>query len=372
MRTRRLREAITIVAVGMAVATAGDVRGSEVFGYEEWQEAVRARQLDPADVIYPFHATEEMRQWATERLRLHMTLEASKKLEVLQQALFDSDEFEFAYQDAVTLTGEQAFLARHGNCLAFTSMFVALSRSVGIPTFLVKVRRAPEVERDNTVVVVNRHVVAGYRTATDMALYDFYFTSATPYMQHWVIDDVQASAMFHNNLGGEAIRDDDLTTAVHHLDIATRLDPGWAPGWVNLGVARFRLGDNDGAMAAYERALEVEPGNSSALSNISVLHLQQGREEEARTALKAASEGRANPFILIAMADMEMTRGNFDAAERYLRRARWWYRDEPEVFDAMARLARKRGDLQQANEHAAEAAALRRDRSGTGVDAPMG
>lgn len=372
MDFRRLRQAITIAAVGVAAAMPGEVRADEVIGFEEWQKAVRARQLDPADVIYPFHATEEMRLWAAEQLRLYHLLKPSEQLEVLQQALFEADEFEFAYQDAVTLTGEQAFSARHGNCLAFTSMFVALSRSVGIPTFLVKVRRAPEVDRDDTVVVVNRHVVAGYRTSADMSLYDFYFMSATRYMQHWVIDDVQASAMFHNNLGGEAIRRDDLAEAVHHLEITTRLDPAWAPGWVNLGVARFRLGDTDGAMAAYERALEVEPGNSSALSNISVLHLQQGRKEEARTALKAASEGRANPFILIAMADMEMNRGDLDAAERYLRRARWWYRDEPEVYDAMSRLARRRGDVERADAHAREAAELRRDRAPAAAETPMG
>ena len=198
--------------------------------------------------------------------------------------------------------------------MAFTSMFVALSRSVGIRTFLVKVRRAPEANRDESVVVVNRHVVAGYRGPDKMTLYDFYVTSATPYIQHRVIDDLQASAMFHNNLGGAAIRDGDFDAAIRHLDIAIGLDPSWAPAWVNLGVARFRLGDSEGAMRAYERALEEEPGNSSAFSNIALLYRQQGREEEARTALMAAAEGRANPFTLIAMADVEIGRGDLDAA----------------------------------------------------------
>jgi Flp pilus assembly protein TadD len=372
MKRRWFASVIAAAVVAAAVPSWSEGAGSGAFNHEAWMDAVRSRGLDPADVVYPFHATDEMREWTAERLMAYQALGPSKQLEVLQQELFDPKQFDFAYQDAVTLAAPDAFAARHGNCMAFTSMFVALARSVGIPTFLVKVRRAPEADRDETVVVVNRHVVAGYRGTNEMSLYDFYVTSATPYIQHWVIDDVQASAMFHNNLGGEAIRKGDLAAAERHLVIATRLDPDWAPAWVNLGVARFRSGDAAAAMSAYERALEIEPGNSSALTNIALVHRQEGRDEEARAALRAAAEGRANPFTLIAMADVEMGRGDFDAAEKYLRRARWWYRDEPEVYDAMARLARRRGDDRRAADYAEDAAALRRQRSGEGrADTPM-
>ena len=143
--------------------------------------------------------------------------------------------------------------------MSFTALFVALSRSLGMPTFLVAVTRQPEVIKENGLVVVNRHVVAGYRQASRVFIYDFYFNSIDPRHHRQVIDDVAASAMYHTNLGGLAIRQDNLDEAVHHLEIATAVSPRWAPAWVNLGVSHARLGDLDAALEAYQMALVAEP-----------------------------------------------------------------------------------------------------------------
>jgi len=277
----------------------------------------------------------------------------------LQQAFFDPGEFQFEYEQTRTLTAEQAFAARHGNCMSFTSLFVAMSRSVGLPTFLVAVKRQPEVERDAGLVVVNRHVVAGFRSPNKIFIYDFYFTSSTPYLSRRVIDDLSASAIYHTNIGGLEIREGDYVEAIRHLEVATTLEPDWAPAWVNIGVAHGRLDNKELAFTAYQRALVAEPGNSSALVNLAKLYLKQGREEEAETAMRAAAEGTRNPFTLIAMADADMVRGNLGDARQYLRRARWWYSKEPEVYDALARLARLQGDTEKAEKHRLRAAELR-------------
>jgi predicted Zn-dependent protease len=123
-------------------------------------------------------------------------------------------------------------------------------------------------------------------------------------------------------------------------------------------------------MAAYERALDAEPGNSSAWTNIALIHRDQGREEASRTALQAATDGRSNPFTLIALADVEMSRGDLDAAAKYLRRAKWWYREQPAVYDALARLERRRGDTEKADRHASRAAELRAESHRAGRPAP--
>jgi Flp pilus assembly protein TadD len=332
---------------------------SKVFGYEEWQTAVAALEIDRTEVVYPFSATPEMEAWAREKLRHFSTASPDVKLQALQQAFFDPGEFEFDYQQTQTLTAEEAFAARHGNCMSFTSLFVATSRSLGLPTFLVAVRRQPEVQRDAGLVVVNRHVVAGYRTPTKIFIYDFYITTSTPYLSRRVIDDLSASAIYHTNIGGLRIRQGDYGDAIRHLEIATILEPDWAPAWVNRGVAYGRLNEQDVAFASYQQALVAEPGNSSALVNLAKLYLEQGREEEAETAMRAAAEGTRNPFTLIAMADADMVRGQLDDARGYLRRARWWYGKEPEVYDALSRLALLEGDSEKAEKHKARAADLR-------------
>ena len=359
-----MRSAVRVIALVACVvfgATVGSAAAfdSGVFGYEEWQRALAELPVDPNHVVYPFHATPEMVEWAKVKLAPYMTNSPDVRLQTLQKAFFDSNEFEFEYEQSRTLTAEEAFAARNGNCMSFTSLFIALSRGVGIPTFLVSVKRQPDVEMDEGLVVVNRHVVAGYRAPTRVYTYDFYVASSTPVASHRVIDDLTASAIYHTNIGGLAIRQGDLPTAIHNLEIATVLAPKWAPGWVNLGVAFSRLGDKEAAFGALQKALEAEPANSSALINLSKVYRDQGRDEEADIALRAAGEGTRNPFTLITLADAEILRGDYEKARQYLRRARWWYAREPYVFDAMARLAQVDGDVDKAQKYRDKAAELR-------------
>jgi Flp pilus assembly protein TadD len=331
---------------------------SERLDRAEWEREVARRGVDLQAAVFPFGTTPEMERWVEETLRSHAGDGGLRKLTILQRELFSPD-FGFSYDTDLTLAAAEAFASRRGNCLSFTSMFVAMARSAGIPTFLMSVRRDPEVERDGSLVVINRHVVAGYRGASsEVHIFDFYVTTTGPYIQQRTIDDVTATAMFHTNLGGDAIRRGDLGGAVRHLGIATTLAPSWAPGWVNLGVAHYRQGDAERAFADYQRALEVDPGNPSALGNMAYIYRDQGRDHEAEVALRAAAEQTTNPFTLIAMADAEMARGRWDAASRYLRKARWWYGTEPEVYLAMARLADRRGKPAEAERHLRHAAEL--------------
>jgi len=342
-----------------AAGRAGAAPKPEVVGFEAWRQAVVELELDPTEVVYPFHISEEMAAWASEKLRGLRGQSPEFQLEVLQRSFFDKGEFEFEYDVVRTLTAEEAFAARHGNCMSFTSLFIALSRSLGLQTYLMSVRRQPEVIKDEGLVVVNRHVVAGFKAPNKVHLFDFYVTDSQPHITQRVLDDLEASSIYHTNIGGAAIRAGDLEEAVRNLDMAVVLAPRWAPAWVNLGVALTRLGDTEGAFAALHRAIEVEPGNSSALVNLAKIYREQGRNEEADAALRAAAESTRNPFTLIAMADIEMVRGNLEEARQYLRRARWWYGKEPEVYEALARLARLEDDSEKVAKNVKRASELR-------------
>jgi Flp pilus assembly protein TadD len=347
----------TLLVVAGGCAHAGS--SPSHFNRDGWSQAILDKEIDPSEVVYPFDSTPELEAWVRDTLRRYVNAGSKSQLEVLQNEMFGSD-FEFTYDEELTLTAAEAFETRRGNCMSFTALFVAMGRSAGIPTFLMAVRRAPEVDRVDDLVVVNRHVVAAHRDAHEVSVYDFYVASATPFIHQFVIDDVLATAMYHNNMGGAAIRHGDLEGAFLHLGITTTLAPQWGPGWVNLGVARFRSDDASGALAAYQHALEVDPNNSSALTNIAYVYRSQGRTDEAQNALRAAAHRTTNPFTLVAMADVEMVRGNLDQAARYLRKAKRWFGTEPEVYDALARLARYRDDPPRAKKYAARAAKLRK------------
>jgi Flp pilus assembly protein TadD len=335
------------------------------FGREEWTREIEKTDLEPGVVQYPFESSPEIEAWVSRVLKRHGHDSEGSRLDVIQSAMFD-DDFDFTYEDGTTLPAAEAFELRRGNCMSFTVLFVTMARAAGIEAFLLAVRRNPGIDKEGDLVVLNHHVVAGYRGPRKVTIYDFNVTSSETFNQRFVVDDVMATAMYHNNLAGEAIRTDDFESAVWHLDITTRLVPDWTHGWVNYGVARFRNGDIDGALACYEKALKVKPNNPSALTNMAFVYRELGRHQESEMALRAAAHKSVNPYTLIAIADSEMIRGNYEEAASYLRRARWSYRSEPEVWDAMSRLARLRGDTRKAERHATRADKLRREAESDG------
>ncbi len=344
---------VLVTAGGCASTGPGEL----ALGHDRWRSEVRARGLDPEEVVYPFAATPEMASWARA-----VTSQASGELGTLrrlQQVLFDPGQFDFTYDENINLTAEQAFAERRGNCLSFTSLFVALSRTLGYRTFLVSVDRVLDVAKEESLVIVNRHVVAGFTQAGTMHLFDFYISSEVPYVRHVIVDDVAASAMFAVNRGSMRLQHGDVAGSRSLFEQAARLAPNLAAAWINLGVARRRAGDVEGAFAAYQKALVADPGNPSALTNLAYLYTQLGRSDEARTALDAAAEGPSSPFSLIALADTEMARGDLESAHKHLRRARRGFRPVPETYEALARWARRAGRGRLAERYKVRAEELR-------------
>lgn len=362
MVMRRHRFLVFLTALALVVTT-GEVAAQEdrsAFSYERWADEVTRKGLDPAEVVYPFEASPEMVDWAQGVLDGARGLGERQQLARLQQAMFEGDTFDFAYDDARTLTARGAFSARRGNCMSFTALFVAMSRSIGIQTFLIEARRDPEVGRENGLVIISRHVVAAYRSGGRVSVYDFFLSSASPFVSGLVVDDVRASAMFHANMGSAALREGDLEEALRNLEITTALTPDWTVGWVNLGVTLAHKGNVDGAFAAYRRALEIDLGNSSALNNMSYLYSRLGRVAEARVALRAAAQETESPFTLVAIADSEMQLGNDSEAAGYLKEAKKRYPREPEVYMGKARLAQRMEKTRRANRYFRKAEKLAR------------
>lgn len=346
--------AVAGLAAVVGCAGTGDGRRAEL----AWRSAVMARGVQPSAAIYPFLATGEMRRWAEEAAGPGG--DDLDRLMDLQRALFDPNRFGFQYDSGLTVNAREAFELRRGNCLSFTALFIALGRSLGIDLRLVSVQRVLEVSEEENLVVINRHVVAGFPRGSRLYGFDFFRTATNSYTRHRVVDDVTASALFHVNLGAEAIREGDLRRGLAELRKATALDPDLAAGWINLGVARRMAGDLEGALRAYHRALTIVPGDPAALTNLAHIYHAQGMEEEARTALLAAAKGPASPYSLIALAEMEAGQGRVGDAKRYLLRARRRYRSTPEVWEALARLARDGGHLELAGRYSRKAEALRR------------
>jgi tetratricopeptide (TPR) repeat protein len=332
--TGRFQAAATAVLV---LALAGCASGGS--DRQAWLREVRRLGLDPDEVIDPVTYSEEMAEVAraaagegSERERLHR----------LQELLTDGERFPFDYEPTATYGAEETFRLRRGNCVSFTSLFVALGRALGIPLQAALLARG-EAEREEDVVVVNTHMVAALRRPDGLTIYDFARERDRPISGLMVIDDVWLSAVYLNNWGTEKLRRGEVQEAAADLELAIRLAPGFTAAYGNLGVARRRAGDPGGALDVYRRALEIDADNPTILNNLASLYRSLGRVAEASAALRAADLADATPFLLIARGDLERAQGHLRKARRFYRRAHRTAPDLPEPLVAIARLELERG-----------------------------
>ena len=78
--------------------------------------------------------------------------------------------------------------------------------------------------------------------------------------------------------------------AVEQLQLATSLLPTNAQAWNYLGLAYHGAGRATNALAAYQKALTLDPGLAEARYNLGCLWLQQGRAELRARELAAAEK----------------------------------------------------------------------------------
>ena len=127
-----------------------------------------------------------------------------------------------------------------------------------------------------------------------------------------------ALAEAHNQLG--LALDSDPVAAEQAYRSAIALSPGFAAAWKNLGNLLVRLGRNDAAIDAFDRALAHAPDLMDALLASATLRLNRGGKDDTRTALGAAERAcalaprRADLRILAGAAHHRL--GALDAAER--------------------------------------------------------
>lgn len=85
------------------------------------------------------------------------------------------------------------------------------------------------------------------------------------------------------------------------------LDDAFAPGWAHLAETERKLGDLDAALAAYDRALELDPEDRLVRANRGLLHLALGSPDAARADLEVVC-AEATDDARLAIAFLELAR----------------------------------------------------------------
>lgn len=253
-------------------------------------------------------------------------------------SMLDPWAFDFTYDPRVTLTAEEAFRQRKGNCLTFSNMFVAMARSIGLNAWYREVEIAPEWSNVHDTLLVSKHVNAEVHERMQSYVIDVSRRQVQKGERARRLSDREAAAQFYNNLGAEALVVNDLPRAYAYFRKAAETAPAQAYAWSNLGVVLRRNGQTDAAMLAYRTAMRLDPDQSVAVNNLYTIYDEDGQLEAART-LQARVERnrRKNPYYLHYLAEVANEEHRWEDAQNLARRA---IRIEPGEYRFYYTLAR--------------------------------
>ncbi|MEG5266155.1 tetratricopeptide repeat protein [Pseudomonas sp. JDS28PS106] len=107
----------------------------------------------------------------------------------------------------------------------------------------------------------------------------------------------------------------DPATAAAFYQRATQQPEAGPQTWLKLGDSLLAGNDARGAERAFQRALELGPGNAEALLGLGTAQLRQGKLERAATALAQAAEGSDRAVAWNRLGIAQILRGQTTPAQ---------------------------------------------------------
>jgi Flp pilus assembly protein TadD len=209
-----------------------------------------------------------------------------------------------------------------------------MGRAIGLPVRPASMKLASEAEARSDLWVVSTHMVAIYRKGPSVVVFDFDRGREGPPVGLTPRDDLWLNAVHLNNRGVEELVGGRPAVAAEVLGDAVLLAPRFAEAWGNLGVARRRSGDIEGAFDAYLLALQIQPRSHVIRGNVATLYgtLALRREEEAN------ANPETDPIDGLLLQGFEAMAGrDVEAALKLFRRA---HRQAPDRVEPLVALAR--------------------------------
>ena len=271
------------------------------------------------------------------------------RLRQLTHALIHGPGFRLQY-DETTRTAAATFRARRGNCLSFSSMFVAMARQVGLRASFQEVDTPPDWSFRDNAFVLNRHV----NVLVDLGregeqVVDFNMEDFRTTYDRRAISDARALAHYYNNVAVERMQARDAASALGYLRKAAASDRGFSPAWTNLGILYMRHGHPAHAAAAYLQALKADPADLVAMSNLSWLYERQGDIEGAAYYSKRVAAHRdKNPYYRFQLARQAFRVEDYDAAIAHLKHALRAKRNDDQFYFLLGLSYLKKGDSRAA------------------------
>ncbi|MGH9387909.1 MAG: tetratricopeptide repeat protein, partial [Vicinamibacterales bacterium] len=174
------------------------------------------------------------------------------------------------------------------------------------------------------------------------------------------LNTVPGYADAHLILAQALIANGDLQTAEKPLRLLSDSFPQVPAVQAQVGRLRFAKGDRAGARSSFERALEKDPTQLTAIAGLTELDLQQKRRDAARARIDAAVNGSPkNAPLQVVAARQYIAMGDDGAAESSLKRALDLDSKNLAAYDLLGRLYVKQRRMAEATVEFEKLSALR-------------
>ncbi len=150
--------------------------------------------------------------------------------------------------------------------MSFTNLFVALARASGVSAYYQEVDVPPSWEASGNTWLYNKHLNALVDLPGTTMMVDFAVDVVETEHRRRVIDDYEAQARYHNNMGVHFLSEGELDDSFRHFRRALQLEPRTSYFWTNLGTLYRRLQLYDAAEESFLIAVKIS-AEPAAMSN---------------------------------------------------------------------------------------------------------
>lgn len=251
-----------------------------------------------------------------------------------RQALLDAlgGKLRIDYDSEMTRTASQTFAAREGNCLSLVIMAAALAKQIGIPATYQQIYDFDTWSRDAGFAILSQHVnlvlgphmpsIRVFEGAPTPMIVDFLPPREVATAVSRQVSEQTVVAMYYNNRAAEVMVGGDVDRAYWYARAALVADPGFANAANTLSLIYLERNRPAPAERALRYALEREPDNVSAMSNLTGILAAEGRSEEAEIwAKKLARIQRHPPFYFYDRGLAAMQAAQYEEAARLFEKA---------------------------------------------------
>lgn len=297
-----------------------------------------------------FELDDEMRAFVAEHV--DGSRAGRERMRRLLSAMIESGLMSLDYDDAKTKTARQTFHDRVGNCMSFTALFVALAREADLEVTFQTVEVPPIWYADSDLIILNNHVNALVKQSFgSRVVVDFNVTELKGDYETHEVSDEYALALYYNNVAMDALRKGDLEKSFRLLKKSIETYPDIAGNWANLGVIYSRSNEDDYAIAAYHKALDLDKSHRPSLTNLASIYQKHGDGERAEYYARQVRRYQdQNPYYHYYHALAAYNNGDLETAEERLLRAIDLKDTEHKFYQLQGLIAERYGDRKAALE----------------------